>query len=90
MITDIQKLRIEFHKILNDEDAAGRALDAVIFATASTTGTLEPIASAYKIYLAGGGAPYSREDLANAVATHKEAESVGLQSSLIDILHHGV
>jgi hypothetical protein len=87
---DIQTLRAEFNKILQDEHAAEMALGAVTFAASSSRGTLEPIASAYKIYLASGQPPYDREDLATAVAKHEKAQSVGLQSSLIDILYHGI
>jgi hypothetical protein len=87
---DIQTLHAEFNKILQDKHAAEMAVSAVVFATSSTKGTIEPIASAYKIYLASGRPPYDRDDLARAVSLHEEAQSVGLRSSLIDILYHGL
>jgi len=87
---DIQTLRAEFNKILQDEKAADSALDAVVFATKSTSGTMEPIASAYKIYLASGQPPYTPEELAKACALHEKARAFRLPSSLIDILYHGL
>jgi hypothetical protein len=82
-------LLAELAGILQDNSKAKAAAEAIWFAASQVRGTMQPIADAYKVYLASGNPAYSPKGLASVCVEHEKMRTMGLPAVLTDMLYHG-